>query len=167
MSNPHSTARSSWARHSRRTSSMSAWSQTSLTVRGNPPSPSSSDGAWVIGPHRKRSCSAFRVSWTPTSSPLNREADSRAHGAGTISEALVPIPGQPKTYPGRADFDRRLHMACGEVKPGPDLEYSYTDPTGHSVPARTYYLTWCDDPRPDAIRILRWENPGATRTAAG
>ena len=38
--------------HSRRTSSRSAWSQTSLTVRGNPPSPSSSDGAWVIGPHR-------------------------------------------------------------------------------------------------------------------
>ena len=75
--------------------------------------------------------------------------------------------GIPPVVLGGADFDRRLHMACGEVKPGPDLEYSYTDPTGHSVPARTYYLTWCDDPRPDAIRILRWENPGATRTAAG
>ncbi len=49
-------------------------------------------------------------------------------------EALVPIPGQPKTYPGRSDFDRRLHLACGRVKAGPDLEYSYTDPTGHSVP---------------------------------
>jgi hypothetical protein len=81
-------------------------------------------------------------------------------------EALVPIPGQPKTYPGRSDFDRRLHLACGAVKPGPDLEYSYTDPTGHSVPARTYFLTWCDDPRPDAIRILRWEVPGPAHTAA-
>jgi hypothetical protein len=81
-------------------------------------------------------------------------------------EALVPIPGQPKTYPGRPDFDRRLHLACGEVKAGPDLEYSYTDPTGHSVPARTYFLTWCDDPRPDAIRILRWEEPVVKHTAA-
>ncbi len=80
-------------------------------------------------------------------------------------EALVPIPGQPKTYPGRSDFDRRLHMACGEVKAGPDLEYSYTDPTGHSVPARTYFLTWCDDPRPDAIRILRWEDTSVPRPA--
>ena len=74
-------------------------------------------------------------------------------------EALVAIPGQPKTYPGRADFDRRLHLACGTVKAGPSLEYSYTDPTGHSVPARTYFLTWCEDPQPDAIRILRWEQP--------
>ena len=81
-------------------------------------------------------------------------------------EALVPIPGQPKTYPGRSDFDRRLHLACGQVVPGPDLEYSYTDPTGHSVPARTYFLTWCDDPRPDAIRILRWEDTAPSRTAA-
>ncbi len=28
-------------------------------------------------------------------------------------EALVKIPGQPKTYPGRDDFNGRLHMACG------------------------------------------------------
>lgn len=81
-------------------------------------------------------------------------------------EALVPVPGQPKTYPGRDDFNRRLHMACGQVKPGPDLEYSYTDPTGHTVPARTYFLTWCEDARPNAIRILRWEDGGATRTAS-
>ncbi|MEA2785184.1 MAG: hypothetical protein QOF71_1288 [Candidatus Eremiobacteraeota bacterium] len=79
-------------------------------------------------------------------------------------EALVPRPGHPKDK-GRADFVRRLAMACGNVKPGPSLEYSYTDPTGHTVPARTYFLTWCDDPRPNAIRILRWEDPGAARTA--
>ena len=81
-------------------------------------------------------------------------------------EALVKIPGQPKTYPGRSDFDERLHMACGRVKPGPDLEYSYTDPTGHTVPARTYFLTWCEDPNPEAIRILRWEGVPPSRTAA-
>ncbi len=79
-------------------------------------------------------------------------------------EALHKRPGHPKDR-GREDFQRRLAMACGEVKPGPSLEYSYTDPTGHTVPARTYFLTWCDDPRPNAIRILRWEEPGAARTA--
>ena len=57
-------------------------------------------------------------------------------------------------------------MACGRVKPGPDLEYSYTDPTGHTVPARTYFLTWCEEPRDGAIRILRWEDGAGTRTAA-
>jgi len=72
-------------------------------------------------------------------------------------EALVPVPGRPETYPGRDDFNRRLHLACGTVRPGPGLEYSYTDPTGHTVPARRYFLTWCDDPRPNALRILRWE----------
>ena len=51
------------------------------------------------------------------------------------------------------------------VEPGPDLEYQYTDPTGHTVPARTYFLTWCDAPRPNAIRILRWED--AARAAHG
>ncbi|MDB5071101.1 MAG: glycosyl transferase family 39 [Candidatus Eremiobacteraeota bacterium] len=81
-------------------------------------------------------------------------------------EALVKVPGQPKTYPGRDDFNERLHMACGHVKDGPNLEYSYTDPTGHTVPARTYFLTWCEDPRPNAIRILRWEDGDRSRTAA-
>jgi 4-amino-4-deoxy-L-arabinose transferase-like glycosyltransferase len=81
-------------------------------------------------------------------------------------EALVAIPGQPKTFPGRPDFARRLSMACGSVKPGPSLEYSYTDPTGHTVPARTYFLTWCEEPRPNAIRILRWDDSAAPGTAA-
>ena len=51
-SKPQRIARSIWARSSRRTSSRSAWSHTSSMVRGKPPSPSSSDGAWVIGPQR-------------------------------------------------------------------------------------------------------------------
>ena len=79
-------------------------------------------------------------------------------------EPLVPRPGHPDDKDGRPDFQKRLAQACGGVRPGPDLEYSYTDPTGHTVPARTYFLTWCDNPRPDALRILRWERPG-TRTA--
>jgi hypothetical protein len=80
-------------------------------------------------------------------------------------EALVPQPGHPETYPGRPDFARRLKLACGAVVPGPGLDYSYTDPTGHTVPARRYYLTWCDHPRPNALRILRWEDDGTARTA--
>jgi len=80
-------------------------------------------------------------------------------------EPLVPRPHHPEDKGGRPDFQRRLDAACGAVLPGPDLGYLYTDPTGHTVPARTYFLTWCDDPRPNAIRILRWEDP-APRTAA-
>jgi len=37
---------------------------------------------------------------------------------------------------------------------------------GNTVPARTYFLTWCDDPRPDALRILRWENGASSTTTA-
>jgi 4-amino-4-deoxy-L-arabinose transferase-like glycosyltransferase len=81
-------------------------------------------------------------------------------------EALVRIEGQPKTYPGRPDFQHRLEMACGRVTAGPSLEYSYTDPTGHSVPARTYFLTWCEQPRAHAIRILRWDDSAASGTAS-
>lgn len=80
-------------------------------------------------------------------------------------EPLVPRPHHPEDKDGRPDFQRRLGAACGKVHAGPDLGYLYTDPTGHTVPARTYFLTWCEDPRPNAIRILRWENP-TTRTAA-
>jgi hypothetical protein len=80
-------------------------------------------------------------------------------------EPLVPRPNHPEDKGGRPDFQRRLDAACGAVLPGPDLGYLYTDPTGHTVPARTYFLTWCDDPRPNAIRILRWDDP-APSTAA-
>ena len=91
-SKPHRMARSIWARHSRRTSSRSAWSHTSSTVRGKPPSPPSSEGAWVIGPHRYSSCSALSVRCTPTSSPRYSAAAWRAHGHGTIKVALVATP---------------------------------------------------------------------------
>jgi hypothetical protein len=75
------------------------------------------------------------------------------------------VPGRPETYPGRPDFARRLRDACGTVEPGPGLEYQFTDPTGHTVPARRYFVTWCIDPRPNALRILRWEDATAPRTA--
>jgi hypothetical protein len=79
-------------------------------------------------------------------------------------EALVAIPGKPETFPGRPDIARQLRLACGDVRSGPVLRYSYTDPSGHTVPARRYYLTWCDAPRVDALRILNFEN-ASTRTA--
>src|SRR5262249_2240539 len=61
-------------------------------VRGNLPSPSSSEGAVVIGPHRYRSCSALSVSDTPTSWPRCAADAARAHGAGTMSPAEVAAP---------------------------------------------------------------------------
>ena len=80
-------------------------------------------------------------------------------------EALRAVAGRPETEPGREDFDKQLHLACGEVRSGPELEYSYTDPTGHTVPARRYYLTWCDEPRPNALRVLDFEDRAPARTA--
>ncbi|HEX3550791.1 MAG TPA: glycosyltransferase family 39 protein [Candidatus Elarobacter sp.] len=77
-------------------------------------------------------------------------------------EPLVARPEHPEDKGGRPDFYKRFEAACGEVRAGPTLGYSYTDPTGHSVPARTYFLTWCDDPRPNAIRYLRWEDATVT-----
>jgi hypothetical protein len=53
---------------------------------------------------------------------------------------------------GRPDFKKRLGQACGSVRPGPVLEYSYA-----GVPPRKYYTTFCDDMVPDGIAILRWE----------
>jgi hypothetical protein len=79
-------------------------------------------------------------------------------------EALIALPGHPETQPGRPDIARQLRLACGDIRTGPVLEYSYTDPTGHTVPARRYYITWCDAPRVDALRILNFERR-ATRTA--
>jgi hypothetical protein len=80
-------------------------------------------------------------------------------------EPLVPRPHHPEDRDGRPDFQRRLAAACGSVRSGPAMGYLYTDPTGHTLPARTYFLTWCDDPRPNAIRILRWEDGLTPRTA--
>ena len=99
---PQLIARSTWARHSRRTSSMSAWSQRSSGVRGNPPSPSRRLGAWVSGAQRKLSSSALRVRWMPTSrsSALARwSAAWRAHGPVIISVAVVAQPSRRALRP--------------------------------------------------------------------
>lgn len=79
-------------------------------------------------------------------------------------EPLVPRPGHPGDKLGRPDFLSRMKAACGDVRPGPALEYQYTDPTGHSVPARTYFVTWCDEPKLGVLHTLRWEDANV-RTA--
>jgi hypothetical protein len=55
----------------------------------------------------------------------------------------------------RPDFAARLARACGAVRSGPTLSYAYA-----GAPPRAYYLTWCDEPLPRALRILRWEASG-------
>jgi 4-amino-4-deoxy-L-arabinose transferase-like glycosyltransferase len=47
----------------------------------------------------------------------------------------------------RPDFTRQLARACGEVTPGPTLDYRY----------RRYFTTWCNRMAPDAVAILRWQ----------
>jgi dolichol-phosphate mannosyltransferase len=71
-------------------------------------------------------------------------------------EALVPRPGHPEDK-GRPDFVKQLNLACGRVTAGPTLGYEFHDSSGHLVPARLYFTTWCEAPRPHALRILRWE----------
>ena len=88
---PHARARSIWARSSRCTSSGSACSHRSSIVRGKPPSPDSSDGACVIGPHRYVRCSALSVRWTPMSSP-GRTAFGRVRGP------TAPAPSATRTW---------------------------------------------------------------------
>ena len=66
-------------------------------------------------------------------------------------EMLAPLHPSPE-HPGRPDFAAKLAQACGQVRSGPILEYKYL-----SVPPRPYYVTFCDDMKPDALRILRWE----------
>jgi hypothetical protein len=70
--------------------------------------------------------------------------------------ALVPRPGHPEDA-GRPDFVRQLGRACGRVTPGPTLGYEFHDSLGHVVPARLYFTTWCEAPRPHALRILQWD----------
>ena len=60
-----------------------------------------------------------------------------------------------ETLASRPDFAARLALACGRVTGAPALAYSYA-----GVPPRSYYLTWCEDMKPAAIRLLRWEQPG-------
>jgi len=84
-------------------------------------------------------------------------------------EALVPRPGHPEDK-GRPDFAQQFARACTRVTPGPTLGYEFHDSSGHLVPARLYFTTWCD-PRPHALRILQWDPrysppPGAAYGAA-
>ena len=74
-------------------------------------------------------------------------------------EMLAPEHPSPQ-HPGRPDFAAKLAQACGRVEPLPTLEIGFLN-----VPKRPYYLTLCDDMKPDALRILRWE-PDAPRVAA-
>jgi hypothetical protein len=71
-------------------------------------------------------------------------------------EALVPRPGHPGDK-GRPDFVRQLNLACAHVVPGPTLGYAFHDASGHVVPVRPYFTTWCEGPRPDALHILQWD----------
>lgn len=85
-------------------------------------------------------------------------------------EALTPRPGHPEDK-GRPDFARQLERACTRVVAGPTLGYEFHDSLGNVVPAREYFTTWCEAPRPHALRILRWDPrysppPGAPYGAA-
>jgi hypothetical protein len=71
-------------------------------------------------------------------------------------EALFPRPGHPEDS-GRPDFVRQLRLACTRISAGPTLGYEFHDSSGHLVPARLYFTTWCEAPRPHALRILQWD----------
>jgi hypothetical protein len=72
-------------------------------------------------------------------------------------EPLVPRAGHPEDKQGRPDYARQLARACSRVVPGPTLGYLFRDPSGHEVPVRPYFTTWCEGPRPHALRILQWD----------
>jgi hypothetical protein len=72
-------------------------------------------------------------------------------------EELDPAHPTPANR-GRPDFKAQLGEACGSVRPGPTLEYSYA-----GVPPRKYFTTFCDALVPDGLRILRWEEGPALR----
>jgi hypothetical protein len=69
--------------------------------------------------------------------------------------ALYAIPGTREA--GRPDFARKFAQACGRVVTGPTLGYAFHDSSGHVVPVRPYYTTWCEAPRPHALRILNFD----------
>jgi len=71
-------------------------------------------------------------------------------------EALSPRPGHPEDR-GRPDFALQMQRACTRVIAGPTLGYEFHDSSGHLVPARLYFTTWCEGPRPHALRILQWD----------
>jgi len=70
-------------------------------------------------------------------------------------------------FESRPDFVIQLHRACGSVRAGPKLTYPYEGQTA-DIPPRTYYTTWCDDMKPNAIETLRWQTrPSRTSKEAG
>jgi hypothetical protein len=71
-------------------------------------------------------------------------------------ESLYPRPGHPEDK-GRPDYARQLERACSRITAGPTLGYEFHDSSGHLVPARLYFTTWCEAPRPHALRILQWD----------
>jgi len=71
-------------------------------------------------------------------------------------EPLHPRAGHPEDKLGRPDFARQLDRACSRVVAGPTLGYEYHDPSGHMVPVRSFFTTWCT-PRAHALRILQWD----------
>jgi 4-amino-4-deoxy-L-arabinose transferase-like glycosyltransferase len=52
----------------------------------------------------------------------------------------------------RPDFQLHLARACARVVDGGAHSYRFG-----ATPARTFYFTWCEDPKPEGIAILRWE----------
>jgi hypothetical protein len=71
-------------------------------------------------------------------------------------EPLHARPGHPEDRGGRPDFVRQFERACSKVVAGPTLGYEFHDSSGHTVPMRPYFTTWCT-PRPHALRILSWD----------
>jgi 4-amino-4-deoxy-L-arabinose transferase-like glycosyltransferase len=57
----------------------------------------------------------------------------------------------------RPDFAHRLHLACGEVVPGPLLVYPLSGAGTPAGAVRRYYTTWCRNPKPSALAVLRWQ----------
>ena len=80
-------------------------------------------------------------------------------------EAMLPRPGHPEDK-GRLDFARKFAQACTRVTPGPTLGYAFHDSSGHVVPVRPYFTTWCEGPKPHALRILQWDPAYAPRPPA-
>jgi len=88
-----------------------------------------------------------------------RDSQHPARAIFLDKEMLAPEHPSPQ-HPGRPDFAAKLAQACGRVVPLPMLEIGFLN-----VPKRPYYLTLCDEMKPDALRILRWETD-APRVAA-
>jgi hypothetical protein len=52
----------------------------------------------------------------------------------------------------RPDFQRQLGKACARTADGGVHAYAYG-----GTPPRNFYFTWCEEPRPSWLAILRWE----------